>query len=82
MQWEFVAKSKPGTFSDLLDVFLPAGNWAEFWFAWVNARCPPKPAYHSSSSNGQGRGNMMKGLRAETRTGRDHSPITITDKTD
>jgi len=25
---------------------------------------------------------MMKGSRAETRTGRDHSPITTTDKTD
>jgi len=37
---------------------------------------------HSPSSAGQGRRNMMKGLRVKTRTGRDHSPITVTDKTD
>jgi len=49
--------------------------------AWINARCPPKPLYHSPSSIGQERGNMMKSLRFEIRTGRDHSPITITDKT-
>jgi len=49
---------------------------------WINARCPPKPLYHSPSPAGQGRGNMMKGSRVEIRTGRDHSPITITDKTD
>jgi len=53
-----------------------------FGLAWINARCPPKPLYHSPSSAGQGRGNWMKGSRAETRTGRDHSPITVTDKTD
>jgi len=23
--------------------------------AWINARCPPKPLYHSSPSAGQGR---------------------------
>jgi len=28
--------------------------------AWINATCPPKPLYHSPSSAGQGRGNMMK----------------------
>jgi len=50
--------------------------------AWMNARCPPKPLYHSPSSAGQGRGNMMKGMLVETRTGRDHSPVTVTDKTD
>jgi len=43
---------------------------------------PPKALYHSPSSTGQGRGNMMKGLRVEIRTGRDHSPVTATDKTD
>jgi len=31
--------------------------------------------------NWTGRGNMMKGSRVETRTGRDHSPITVMDKT-
>jgi len=53
-----------------------------FGLAWINARCPPKPLYRSPSSAGQGRGNMMKGSRVETRTGRKHSPINITDKTD
>jgi len=32
-----------------------------FGLAWINARCPPKPLYHSPSSAGQGRGNMKKG---------------------
>ena len=41
-----------------------------------------KPCHHSLSSPGQGRGNMMKGLWIEIRTGRDHSPITVTEKTD
>jgi len=50
--------------------------------AWINARCPPKLLYHSHSSAGQGRGNMMTGSCVETRTGRDHSPITVRDKTD
>jgi len=51
-----------------------------FGLAWINARCPPKRLYHSPSSAGQGRGNIMKGSRVET--GRDHSPIAVTDKTD
>jgi len=50
--------------------------------AWINARCPPKLLYHSPYSAGQGRGDMMKGSRVETRTGRDHSPITVRDKRD
>jgi len=53
-----------------------------FGLAWINARCPSKPLYHSPSSTGQRRGNMMKGSRVETRTGRDHSAITVMDKTD
>jgi len=53
-----------------------------FGLAWINARCPPKLLYHSPSSTGQGRGNMMKGSRVEIRTGRDHSLVTVTDKTD
>jgi len=47
--------------------------------AWINARCPPKLLCHSSCSAGQGKENM-KGSRVETRTGRDHLPITVTDK--
>jgi len=53
-----------------------------FVLSWINARCPQKPLYHSPSSAGQGRGNMIKDLRIETKTGRDHSPITVTDKKD
>ena len=53
-----------------------------FGLAWINARCPPKLLCHSPSSAGQGRGNMMKGSRVETRTGRDHSPVAVMDKTD
>ena len=52
-----------------------------FDLAGINARCPPKLLYHSPSSAGQGRENVMKGSRVETRTGREHSPITVTDKT-
>jgi len=47
----------------------------------MNAKCPPKPLYHSPSSSGQGRKNMMKGFWVKIRTGRDHSPITIMGKT-
>jgi len=53
-----------------------------FGLAWINARCPPKLLYHCPSSAGQGRGDMMKGSRAEIRTRRDHSPVTVMDKTD
>jgi len=49
---------------------------------WLDARCPPKALYHSSSSTGQGRVNIMKGLWVEIRTGRDHSVITIMGITD
>ena len=52
-----------------------------FCLAWINARCPPMLLCHSPSSTGQGRWNM-KGSRVETRTGRDHSPVTVTGKTD
>jgi len=40
-----------------------------FGLAWINARCPPKSHCHCPSSAGQGRGNMMKGSKVETRTG-------------
>jgi len=50
--------------------------------AWINARHPPKPFYHSPSSTGQGRGNMIKSSRDKIRTGRDHSRIAVMDKTD
>jgi len=50
--------------------------------AWINARCPPKPLFHSPSSAGQGRGDTMKGWVVEIRTRRHHSPTTVPDKTD
>jgi len=70
---------------------LSSPAFAVFWrrpfllpkdLAWINAKCPSKPLYHSPFSTGQGRGNMMKGSRVEIRTERDHSPITVMDKTD
>jgi len=54
-----------------------------FWFGldkrWVPIKAAPSLP---PSSAGQGRGNMMKILRVETRTGRDHSPTTVMDKPD
>jgi len=50
--------------------------------AWISARCPPKPLYHSPSSAGQRKGNMMKSLWVKIREGRGHSPVTVIDKTD
>ena len=43
---------------------------------------PPKASPSSPSSAGQGRENLTKGLWVEIRTGRDHSTVTITGKTD
>jgi len=45
-----------------------------FGLAWINARCPLQPLYHSPFSAGQGRGNMMKGSRVEIRTGTHQLP--------
>jgi len=53
-----------------------------FGLAWINARCSPKLLYPTPSSTGQGRGNMMKGSKVKIRTGRDHSPTSVTDKID
>jgi len=64
--------------SHYLDVFIRHC----FGLAWINARCPLKLLSQSPFSTGQGRGNMMKGSRVEVRTGRDHSLITVMDKTD
>jgi len=36
---------------------------------WLDARCLPKPLYHSPFSAGQGKGNIMKGLWVKIRTG-------------
>ena len=49
---------------------------------WLDSRCPPKPLYHSPSSAGQGREKITKGSWVKVRTGRDHSAITVTGKTD
>jgi len=37
--------------------------------AWINARCPSKPLYHSLSSAGQGRRNMLKASWVKIRKG-------------
>jgi len=58
------------------------GMYNCFVLAWVNVRCPSKLLYRYPSSAGRGRANMMKGSREKIKTGRDHSPITVTDKTD
>jgi len=68
-------KAKVMSLTSLLD---PS---SEVVLAWLNTRCPQKPLYHSPSSTGQGRGNMMKGSRVEMRTGREQSPISVMDKT-
>jgi len=47
------------------------------------ARCQvPTKATLSFPSAGQGRANVTKGSWVEIRTGRDHSPVTVTDKPD
>jgi len=38
--------------------------------AWLDARCPPKPLYHSPSSAGQERKNTVKGSWVKIRTRR------------
>jgi len=43
---------------------------------------PTKAALSLSSSSGQERENITKGSWVKIRTGRDHSPITVTNKTD
>jgi len=45
-------------------------NFMKFNKAKCNARCPPKPLYHSPSLAGQRRRNMMKGSWAEIKRGR------------
>jgi len=51
-------------------------------FSLAVHQVPTKAALSLHFSAGQGRKNMTKGLWVEIRTGRDHSPITITGKTD
>jgi len=52
------------------------------WFSLDEHQVPTKAAPSlPPSSMGQGRKNTMKGLWVEIRTGRGHSPITVTDKT-
>jgi len=49
---------------------------------WINARCPPKPLYHSLSSAGQGRRKYDERLEGQDKDRRDHSLITVMDETD
>jgi len=49
---------------------------------WPEHQVPTKATLSFTSSTGQGRKAMTKGSSLKIRTGRDHSPITITGKTD
>jgi len=53
-----------------------------FWFGLDKCQVPTKTTLSLPLLSWMGRGNMMKGSRVETGTGRDHSPIIVTDKTD
>jgi len=53
-----------------------------FWFDLDKCQVPTKITLSLPFSAGQGRGKVMKGSRVETRTGRDHSPFIVMDKTD
>jgi len=53
-----------------------------FWFGLDKCQMPTKTTLSLPFSAGQGTGNTMKGSRVEMRTGRNRSPITVTDKTD
>ena len=48
----------------------------------AGCQVPTKATLSLPSSTGQGRENKTKGLWVEIRTRRDHSPITVTGKTD
>jgi len=52
------------------------------WFSPAEHQVPTKATLSLCFSNGQCRENTMEGLWAQTSTGRDHSPFTITGKTD
>ena len=51
-----------------------------FWFGLDKCQVPTKTALSLPLLSWTG--NRMKGSRVETRTGRDHSAVTVTDKTD
>lgn len=51
------------------------GGWP-----WQDSRCPPTLLYHSSA--GWGGENTTRGSWVKIKAGRNHSPITITSKTD
>jgi len=54
-----------------------------FWFGLGKLQVPTKTALSLPLLSWAGeKGNMMKGSRVETRTRRDHSPTTVTDKTE
>jgi len=71
-------------------ILVTSGPWGDiyflvrylFSFGLDKCQVPTKKALSFPSSAGQGKGNMMNGSGVEIRTGRDHSPITVTGKTD
>jgi len=58
------------------------GLWICGGLTLAGCQVPTKATLSLLSSVGQGRGNITKGSQVEIRTGRDHSPVTITGKTD
>jgi len=52
------------------------------WFSLDECQVPTAAAVSLRSSTRQGRKNMRKGMWVEIRTGRDHSPIAVTDEPD
>jgi len=52
------------------------------WFSLDKCQLPTKAVPSLAPPAEKGRKNMMNGLWVKIRTGRDHSPITITDNTD
>jgi len=50
--------------------------------AWLDARYPSKPLYHSPPSTGQGSKSMTKSSWVEIMTKKDHSAVTVMGKKD
>ena len=53
-----------------------------FGLAWIKCQVPTKAAVSLPLLSGQRRRNTVKGSWIEIGTGRDHSPITVTGRTD
>jgi len=73
---------KQGNSRAVLDVWKKnQPRYLLFWSGLDKCQVPTKTALSLPLLNWTGRENMMKGSRVKTRTGRDHSPITVMGKT-